>query len=213
MTARQRLGRSVRRAFTVCLLVFVAFLCVLEGIILAGGHSGGDQSADVVIILGAMVYRSGPSQVLQLRMETGLDYLLDHPDTVAVASGGQGADEHESEARAIADFLRANGVAENRILLEDRSFNTWQNLSNSAALLTEHGYDLNETRVLVVSNGFHLTRVRMLAKRCGLHIGTLAAPMPKVWTNTVYCYSREVLALVKSFLLDRGPPKAAAASI
>lgn len=51
-------------------------------------------------------------------------------------------------------------------------------------------------------------RVRMLAKRCGLQIGTLSAPMPDGWRNTVYCYSRETLALVKSFFMDRGSPGA-----
>ena len=205
MTAdKAQLRRRLRRGAAACLLLLLALLAALEGVILAGSRSSRDQSGDAVVILGAMVYDSGPSQVLRLRMETGLSWLRDHPDGVAVVCGGQGSDEPASEARTMADFLTASGVPPDRILLEDRSRNTWENLRNSAALLTERGYDLSETRVVVVSNGFHLARVRLLARRCGLRIGTLAAPMPKIWTNTVYCYGREVLALVKSALLDRG---------
>lgn len=67
-----------------------------------------------------------------------------------VASGGQGEDERESEARAIAGYLTEKGVGQDRILLEEQSVNTYQNLSNSAALLEEKGYDLDATRILVV---------------------------------------------------------------
>ena len=199
-----RLWRRVRRAIAACLLLLLVLLVALECFILAGSHSSRDQAADAVLILGAMVYDSGPSEILQLRMETGLRWLRDHPEGIAVVCGGQGSNEPASEARTMADFLTASGVPPDRILQENRSRNTWENLRNGAALLTERGYDLKHTRVMVVSNGFHLTRVRMLARRCGLRIGTLAAPMPKIWTNTVYCYGREVLALIKSALLDRG---------
>ena len=199
--------RTFRRTAVALLACLLALLCVLEGIVLAGSRSSRDQQADVVLILGAMVYTSGPSQVLQLRMETGLHYLREHPDAVAVVSGGQGGNEPASEAGTMADFLHASGVPPERILQEDRSRNTYENLRNSAALLAGQGYDLETARVLVVTSGFHLARARLLAKRCGLkQVRTLAAPMPDSWSNTVYCYGREALALVKSVLFDRAAP-------
>lgn len=204
MKTGKKVWRSVWKRMTVCLVLLVALFCVLEGIVIAGSGSSKDQEADVVIILGAMVYQRGPSPVLVCRMNAALDWLEEHPDGVVVASGGQGVDEPESEAQAIASYLEEHGIARERILLEDQSFNTYQNLSNSAALLESRGYDLDATRLLVVSNGFHLVRVRMLASRCGLEISTLAASMPDALGNTIYCYSRETFALVKSFFLDRG---------
>ena len=208
MKTKKGLWRRIWQLLVVCMLLAAALFCVLEGIVIAGSGSSKNQDADVVVVLGAMVYQRGPSPVLVQRMDTALSYLETHPDTVVVASGGQREDERESEARAIAGYLTEKGVAQDRILLEEQSVNTYQNLSNSAALLEEKGYDLDATRILVVSNGFHLVRVRMLAKRCGLQIGTLSAPMPDGWRNTVYCYSRETLALVKSFFMDRGSPGA-----
>lgn len=207
----KRLKRLLRRLDVICLLIVVAVFCVLEGIVLIGSHSSENQEGDALIILGAQVYHSGPSPVLKSRLTAALAYLDDHPEIPIVVSGGQGADELVSEAEAMERYLVEHGVAQNRIHREDQSFNTYQNLENSAQLLQNMGYDLDETRVMIVSNDFHLTRVRMLANRCGLQAGVVAAPMPD-WSSTLYSYTRETLALVKSFLLDRGGASAPVAS-
>ena len=135
MKTKKGLWRRIWQLLVVCMLLAAALFCVLEGIVIAGSGSSKNQDADVVVVLGAMVYQRGPSPVLVQRMDTALSYLETHPDTVVVASGGQGEDERESEARAIAGYLTEKGVAQDRILLEEQSVNTYQNLSNSAALL------------------------------------------------------------------------------
>lgn len=198
------------RLLIVGLAIILICFCALESIILSGSRSSNQQEADVVIVLGAMVWKNGPSPVLVKRLNTAATYLKEHPDVTVMVSGGQGTDEPESEAQAMADYLIEQNIDPSRIILEDQSFNTYQNLSNCKKKLVECGYHLATTRLLVVSNGFHLTRVRMLAKRCGLQVATLAAPLPKDWKNKLYCYIREPLALVKSFLLDRSSPSGAA---
>lgn len=208
MKKGRRLWYWVRHLLTAFVLLVIIVFCVLEGIVITGSGSSKEQEADVVVILGAMVYQRGPSPILVRRMDAALDYLETHPDVVVVTSGGKGADEPESEAKAMSDYLTKHGIDPDRIILEDQSCNTYQNLINTAAQLKKRGYKLDATRLLIVTNGFHLTRVRMLSKRCGLQIATLAAPMPNDWKNTLYCYSRETVALVKSFVLDRGKPTA-----
>lgn len=208
MKKGRRLWHWAWRLLTAFVLLAIIGFCVLEGVVITGSGSSKEQEADVVVILGAMVYQRGPSPVLVRRMDAALDYLATHPDVVVVASGGQGANEPESEAKAMADYLAKHGIDRDRIILEDQSCNTYQNLTNTAVQLKKRGYKLDATRLLIVTNGFHLTRVRMLAKRCGLQIATLAASMPDDWKNTIYCYSRETVALVKSFVLDRGAPTA-----
>ena len=118
-----------------------------------------------------------------------------------VAAGGQGPDEHISEAQAMADYLVEHGFPRDQILLEDQSHNTSQNLVNTRNLLEESGLDW-QGNLLVVSNGFHLARTRMLAQRYGLgEVSTLAAPSSHV-PSRLMMYVREPLALVKSFLFD-----------
>ena len=179
------------------ILAFAALL----GVVLAGSHTDLHGEPSIMIILGCQVRTDGPSVLLQDRLDTALDYLEDHPDMTVVASGGQGPDEHISEAEAMAAYLVEHGFPEGQILLEDESHNTSQNLMYTRELLEESGLDWRGN-LLVVSNGFHLARVRMLAQRYGLgEISTLAAPSSHV-PSRLMMYIREPLALVKSFLFD-----------
>ena len=176
----------------------------LFGIVMYGAHDHVQGDPQIMVILGCQVKPWGPSILLQDRLDKALEYLEEHPDMTVVVSGGQGPDEPMSEARAMADYLIEQGVPEERILLEDQSHNTNQNLRLTAQLLTELGYDTTD-EMIVVSNGFHLTRVRMLWGRVwGGHynLSTLAAPSSHV-PSRLKMYLREPLALVKSFVFDR----------
>lgn len=173
----------------------------LLGVVLAGSHDEIHGQPEVMIVLGCQLREDGPSILLQDRLDKALDYLKDHPDLTVVVSGGQGPNEPTTEARGMADYLMAHGVAEDQILLEDRSRNTSQNLRFSMQLLEEEGIDW-QGKVVVVSNGFHLARVRMLAQRHGLgKVSTLAAPTSHA-PSRMAMYLREPIALVKSFVLD-----------
>lgn len=183
--------------------LFAALFAVLEGIVLAGCRDDVSHDAPVMIVLGAKVWQDGPSPALQRRLNKALDYLNAHPEVQVIVSGGQGSNEPVSEAEAMADYLTARGLDPARIHPEDASTTTLENLRNSRALMTELGYDPATTPVVVVSNAFHLARVRLLCARMGLTADTLGTPMPDA-ASACYSYAREALALVKSFLLDRG---------
>ena len=175
---------------------------LLLGAVLYGAYDHISGDPQVMIVLGCQVRQDGPSVLLRDRLDEALSYLEDHPDMTVVVSGGQGPDEPTTEAQAMADYLIANGVEEENILLEDDSHNTTQNFQYSRDLLEEEEIDCSGG-VLVVSNGFHLTRARMLAERAGFdNVSTLAAPASHL-PSRLYMYVREPLALVKSFVFDR----------
>ena len=201
-------GKQPRRWLRVLLaLVLVGFLFFagLFGAVMYGAYDHVSGNPQVMIILGCRVMPGGePSILLQDRLDTALSYLEDHPEMTVVVSGGQGDNEPTSEAACMADYLEEHGVDSSQILLENESSNTKENLIYSKELLAEQGVDAEEEGVLVVSNGFHLTRSRMLAERFGYgSVSTLAAPTSHI-PSRIQMYIREPLALVKSFLLDRG---------
>jgi len=192
------------RALTALLLAGVLSFGALFGLVMHGAYDHIQGEPQIMVILGCQVKPWGPSILLQDRLDKALSYLEDHPDMTVVVSGGQGPDEHMSEAQAMFDYLTANGVPEAQILLEDQSHNTVQNLRYSAQLLYEQGY-VTDQNILVVSNGFHLTRVRMLVDRVWGDtdkLSTLAAPSSHT-PSRLKMYIREPLALAKSFVLDR----------
>lgn len=192
----------VVKVFLVLVLLGTLAFGALLGLVLGGAHDSIDGSPRVMIILGCQLHDWGPSVMLQDRLDKALDYLKDHPEVVVVVSGGQGENEPTTEAQGMADYLADHGFPRENIILEDRSVNTFQNLSYTARLLEESGIDVEEG-VVVVSNGFHLTRAKMLAGRVGFeNVSVLAAPSSHTPTR-LKMYVREPLALVKSFLFDR----------
>ena len=83
-----------------------------------------------------------------------------------IASGGQGADEKISEARAIFNYLmEETDVPGKAVLLEDQSKTTYQNLLFSKKL----GESLVENpRFLFVTNDYHVFRTSTYAKKIGI---------------------------------------------
>lgn len=192
------------KALLALILAGVLVFGALLGAVLHGSYDHVEGEPEIMVILGCQVKPWGPSILLQDRIDKAAAYLKEHPDVIVVASGGQGPDEPMTEAQAICDELVEQGIDESRILQEDQSHNTIQNLRYSMELLKKNGYDI-EDDMIVVSNGFHLTRVRMLWTR--IHgddgnLSTLAAPSSHV-PSRFKMYIREPIALVKSFILDR----------
>ena len=197
----RRIPPVLKLFLTLALLGLLVFGALL-GQVLGGAHDDISGDPQVMVILGCQLHDWGPSVMLQDRLDKALEYLEDHPDMTVVVSGGQGEDEPTSEAQGMADYLADHGFDRENIILEDRSVNTFQNLSYTARLLEESGIDVEEG-VVIVSNGFHLTRAKMLAGRVGFeNVSVLAAPSSHTPTR-LKMYVREPLALVKSFVFDR----------
>ncbi|MCU6703728.1 YdcF family protein [Muriventricola aceti] len=198
-------GKRFGLAFKVILALMLAgalTFATLLGAVLSGAYDHISGEPQVMIVLGCQVKEDGPSILLRDRLDEALNYLEDHPDLTVVVSGGQGPDEPTSEAQAMADYLIANGVDGEKVLLETASHNTAQNFAYSKKQMDEAQIDYSDG-ILVVSNGFHLTRARMLAQRAGFEeVYTLAAPTSHL-PSRLHMYIREPLALVKSFVFDR----------
>ncbi len=201
MTGRRRLPRWARALLAVLLAGLLLYASLLS-VVLTGAKDQVEGQPETMIVLGCQVHPWGPSILLQDRLDKALDYLSVNPETVVVVSGGQGPDEHTSEAAVMYDYLVEHGVDARKILVEDQSHNTFQNLTNTARLMAEQG--LSTQDVLLVSNGFHLARAQMLWGRITGNEGpvsTLAAPYSH-FKSGLWMHIREPLALAKSFVLD-----------
>jgi uncharacterized SAM-binding protein YcdF (DUF218 family) len=146
---------------TPIILCFALFVTVEIGILTGFVSNESENDADYVIVLGAKVNPNAPSLTLQKRINAAYDYLMEHPSTKVIASGGQGWDEPMSEAKCIADELISMGISPDRILLEDQSTSTVENVCFSRELID----DSSNLTVLVVTNDFHCFRASAIARR------------------------------------------------
>ncbi|WP_102274920.1 YdcF family protein [Cytobacillus massiliigabonensis] len=144
-----------------------------------------------LIVLGAKVNGEEMSLSLQNRAKTALSYLEDNPNTVVIVTGGKGNGEDITEAEALRRFFADHNINEKRILLEDRSTSTYENLKYTKEL-----YDIDEA--VIVSNDFHLFRAATFAKKVDIKGYPLAAETPKVVRATLYI--REYAAVIKMML-------------
>lgn len=171
---------------------FTAFF-IVEGCIISQMHEKGKAGLDYIIVLGAQVRESGPSAALKYRLDEAVEYLEDNPKTICIVSGGQGANEPYSEAEGMAQYLKEQGIDASRILLEDKSLNTEQNMEYSRALIKDGA------SVGIITNDFHLFRAKQIARKYGLDnvCGIAAKSTPVYLPNNML---REFLAEIK-FLL------------
>lgn len=188
------LPKGLRVALTAGFCAGLLLFVIVEGLILSMFEGNAQPGADYCIILGAQWRRSGPSEVLRRRLVRAAEYLRENPDTVAIVSGGQGSNEILSEAEGMRGYLVDAGIAGERILMEDQSTNTWENLAFSAAL-----FDRENSRVVIVTNNFHMFRALGIARKQGLRAEGLAADSV-LWMapNNLL---REFVGVMKDFLV------------
>lgn len=155
-----------------------------------------DGSYSIAVVLGAKVNGTTPSLALRYRLESALSYAESHPDVTLVLSGGQGEDEGISEAQAMVNFLSAQGFPESRMIVEDRSTSTYENLVNTKKLIPQ-----GVTGITLITSDYHLARAGYLAEKAGYEWDGIPAKTPKVVEAKVRF--RERLALLKTWVVGK----------
>lgn len=170
-----RRGGALRALFTFFSVLYLlcGFICLYLGLNMYFGMQSPTAPTNTpVLILGSQVNGSTPSADLQVRIDTADAWLKKNPKSKIVACGGKGPGESISEAECMRRGLTTKGIANNRILLDDKSVNTEENIKNAAKLLG------NTKSVAIVTDGYHTCRARLLAKSCDLQAFPVPAKTP-----------------------------------
>lgn len=162
-------------ACVISMILIIALLtsfAVCEGFIIGYMFSTAPDGVECIIVLGAAVNGEEPSVALYNRIISALEYLKNNPDTVAVLSGGKGEGENISEAECMRRILSENGISENRLIMEDKSTDTAENIKNTLSLIGDR-YE----SIAIVTNNFHLYRaMRLMKKQTDIPCYGISAP-------------------------------------
>ena len=148
--------------YRICLAVGITAFVLVESQVVLSMNTKPQENLDYVIVLGAGIRGTTPTRPLRLRIQTAYDYMMNNHDTILIASGGQGSDEQISEAACIRNTLVEMGLDESRILIEDKSRDTIENIRNSYELIPDKGSEVG-----IVTNGFHIWRSVTIAQSEG----------------------------------------------
>lgn len=145
------------------IIVTAVIFAVTEGVIVFNAVRKPKPDADYVLVLGAKVNGTTPSKSLMFRINSAYDYLVENPDTKAIVCGGKGSDEGISEAEAMKRTLLNKGIDESRIIMEDKSTNTEENIRFAMNFIEDKG-----SSVVITTNSYHVFRAMGIAKKAGL---------------------------------------------
>lgn len=180
-----------KKILTIIVVFSAVYALVIYGLIRSEMNHIPDQGADTLIVLGAKVWGNEEdpqaSPVLKERLDQAFIYLKDNPGTRVIVTGGQGSDEPESEAVVMRDYLILLGVSKERILVEDQSTSTKENL-----IFSQQFGELG--RVVLVTSDYHTYRGLLMAKRLGFN-DIEGLPAPSKSSAKAKDTLREVLAL------------------
>ena len=191
------LGKALM-LFVGLVLAGSVLLCMMFSFFMASAQSRApDNEVKAMIVLGCKVNGSKPSRMLTRRLESAGEYLDQHPDVLCVVSGGQGDDENVSEAQAMKTYLMEKGIQPDRIIMENKSTNTEENMKFSSEILDEH--DIN--KVAIVTDGFHQYRAKLIAEKYHLDTYAVNAGTDYLtkWLIPTY-WVREWFAIVGEYL-------------
>lgn len=156
-------------AVSSCCSVYSVFACLLEGAVIGGIAAAKHippMDCDYIIILGCSIRRDGSlTPLLRGRADRAIEHAEAQERTtgkkaVFVPSGGKGGNEVMAEGEAIKQYLLSRGIPEDRILVEDRSRNTAENMLFSKALIDARKTD---ARIAFSTTNYHVFRSGIIA--------------------------------------------------
>ena len=204
--------------------VYLYFECMLLGVMVADAIAvryEPEPDKDFIIILGCGIRKDGtPSPLLRGRIDRALAFAekqktLTGKDPVFITSGGQGPDEPISESEAMKRYLLEQGIPEERILEEDRSTDTMENMAFSKRIILQRvrpgkeaprGYwpslDDPETKIAFSTTNYHVFRSGLCARREKMRaVGMGAKTKWYFWPNAAV---REFVGLLTAHKLKQG---------
>ena len=156
---------------------------------------------DYIIIHGCQIKKDGTlTNLLKGRADRAIEFAKMQKDKtgkdmIFIPSGGKGNDEVISEADAIKNYLLENGIQEDRILAEDKSVNTFENLKNAKELIRKDA-KTDDPKIAFSTTNYHVFRTGVFASQQGIKAEGIGAKTKRYfWINA---FIREFIAALVS---------------
>ena len=160
-------GWALRAVVVLLALVIVFF----SGKVISGSLINTSGQAAHAIVLGLALENGKPTGDLLARLDTAQAYLEKNPEAHLILTGGNADESGRTEAAVMRDILADRGVADERMILEDRAETTKDNFRNTLQILDPR------SPIVLISSNYHMDRAVQTAKSAGFsEILRLPAP-------------------------------------
>jgi len=184
----------IRRLISISILLGLFSFVWIELLIFQAIKSNDNINVKYAVVLGAGIDGEQPSLSLRRRLDSSIKFLNENPEVKLIVSGGFGEGLRISEAEVMKRYLIERGINEGRILKEERSKTSNENLKYTRELLNEiHGEQRQD--IVVITSDYHMFRAKLIASRYFPRVYGIASTTP---TTIMINYSvREYLAVLK----------------
>jgi uncharacterized SAM-binding protein YcdF (DUF218 family) len=173
----------------------LTYFAITEVKIIGAMRARAKEDLDYIIVLGAGLHGTEPSNPYKARIERAAMYLDENEGTIVIASGGQGKFEQISEAECVKRKLTSKyGIDESRILLEEKSTDTEENLRYSLEVIGDPAASVG-----IVTNGFHELRALSIAKREGYE-NVSSVPARTLFPVGIHYVVREFFGMTEFYI-------------
>ena len=186
-------AKALHLVLDICVGLGVAVVSLTLMVICKESMGAAQVPCSHVVVLGAGVHGTVPSLSLRNRLDAAAAYLKENPDMICIVSGGQGEGEDISEAQCMFQDLVDNGIAPERIWMEDRSTSTEENLRFSLDLI-ESRTGIRPEEIGLISSEYHLYRAGLFAQE--EQVTAIGIPARTAWISLrINYFLREIVAV------------------
>lgn len=180
--------------FAALFLAFGIFFAGFITIRMIGAAYNPPEKPATVVVLGCHVKGTKPSLMLARRLDAAYEYMTENPDVKCVVTGGRGTGEDITEAEAMKTYLCEKGIEGDRILMEDKSTNTAENLAFAKAVMEKNGISGD---IVIVTDNFHQYRASLIAEKQGfvsysISCSTKPELLPTYWVREWFALAKEI---------------------
>lgn len=186
-----RIAGWIMRIIAVLLTLVIVFF---SGKVITGSMISTAARADNAIVLGLALENGRPAGDLLARLDTARAYLEEYPETKLILTGGNADESGRTEAAVMRDLLAERGVADERMILEDKAETTKDNFRKTAQIIDP------DKPVVLISSDYHMDRAVQTAEAAGFS-DILRLPAPSSFMN----YGANILSEVILELVELMP--------
>lgn len=180
------------------ILGMISFV-IVESIIVQNAKSDPTEDCHYVLVLGAGLHGKTPSLILSSRLQRAYQFLQQNPNTTAVLCGGRGPNETITEAEAMKQYLISKGIPSDRLILENRSRSTDQNIKFAGQILDWLEGPIHH-KVVIITNDFHLYRAKKLALDYKMIPAGISVPTPDYYFLKYNYFLREYFSVAAYYI-------------
>lgn len=148
-------------------VIFLSVVIALSIAVNIWNYGKVDEKApsDVAIVLGASVWEDGVSPVYRERINHAITLYKDGFVDYIILTGGFGEGSYKSDSQVAKEYALSQGVPEERILIEEKSTITEENLEFSKEVMEENDLET----AIIVSDPLHMKRSMLIAEDYGMN--------------------------------------------